>query len=138
MSFPWIDAAGALGGFLFSTACIPMAMKTWRLGRGIGTPRSTIWTFIGATLLTSIYLVGKVGQWQPATLFLESEVASWCVVAWFEYFPRKPRHDPTRYAFDPRDMEFCTRPAHESGPCNGYPRRDCPMTIEVRKRFYPD
>ncbi len=118
-----IEVAGSLGGFLFATACIPMAVKTIRAGRDIGNPISTIWTFVGATLLFSIYLIAKTGIDNAPSIFLVTEFVCWSIAAWYHYFPRfdwdhiVPKHT---------HIGFCTRDDGHEGPCNGWARHTCP------------
>ncbi len=163
----WIDALGTGGALMFAASCIPLAWKTWRQGKGLGTPLGTVWMFTGATVLFTTYLALKVGAIQGPTLISGSEAVAWLVVLFYEYFPRQideitgskwedffaqvdvrdhplcdhmgcgPRyHGGACRAYYAEDL--CIRPHHETGPCNGYPRRDCPMTATVQKEFYPD
>lgn len=83
-----IDLIGAAGSILFATACVPVAWATWRLGRSVGTPVSTVWTFVLATLLFTIYLAAKVGVTQIPTVLLFIEFVCWGVALKFHYFPR--------------------------------------------------
>ncbi|MDR5728822.1 MAG: hypothetical protein RB191_15475 [Terriglobia bacterium] len=140
-----IGIIGAVGSLLFGAACAPMAWKTLKSGHGIGTPEWTIWIFVAATLLFGVYMVDKVGAWQVPTLVIFFEAVCWLIALWYEYFPRGgvgPEQDMWE-SFFPRNrkiptLEYCTRPHHGEGPCNGFPRKDCPMTDAAREMFgYP-
>ena len=159
-----VDAIGTIGALMFAASCIPLAWKTCRAGKSLGTPRQTVWMFCGATVIFTLYLALKVGLLQGSTLISGSEAVAWLIVLFYEYFPNdlfipiemyKVADDIVSVNRMWRDGDQipiawgkphptyavwgdCVRPHHEEGPCNGYPRRDCPMTDEVRKHFYPD
>ncbi len=123
----FLYALGTVGAVLFATACVPMAWKTFKLGRDIGTPLSTIWTFVLATLLFGIYLVGTIGLNVPTGMVV-IEFFCWSLALWYHYFPRP---DWTKlFEFE----TVCTRPNHVESPCNGLPRVDCPGYAEWARR----
>lgn len=85
-----IDFIGAAGAVLFATACFPMAWKTVKIGKSIGTPAATVWTFVGATFSFGVYLGAKVGWYEVPTILIYSEFLCWSTALWYHYFPRKP------------------------------------------------
>lgn len=128
MSFSLIDAIGTAGSLMFAASCTPLAWKTWKAGKALGTPRDTVWMFTGATVLFTTYLALKVGALQGPTLISGSEAVAWLVVLWYEYFPRSvPKHPQQT-----RDVEDCTREPWHNGPCNGHPRVVCQTNARLK------
>lgn len=78
---------GAVGGLLFMFACLPMAYKTIKSGQAVVTDRLTIWTFVSALLTFGTYLVSVTGLWNVPSISMIIELLSWCVVAFYSYFP---------------------------------------------------
>jgi hypothetical protein len=85
----WIDVIGSAGALLFAASCGPLAWKTWKAGRSLGTPTDVVWSFCGATFLFTLYLALKVGCIQGPTVISFSELISWLVILWYQYFPRR-------------------------------------------------
>lgn len=111
-----LNAIGSIGFILFATACVPMAWKTMRSGEAVVKDRSTIWTFVAATGLVTIYLFGLAGFNFPTFLSLV-EVICWGIVARYSYFPRLSGRTI--------NVGYCTRDEGHEGPCNGWPRHTC-------------
>lgn len=128
-----IDAIGSFGAFLFATACVPMAWETFKLGKSVGTPAVTVWTFVGATASFGVYLGAKVGWTQIPTLLVYVEFICWTLALWYHYFPR-PDYLPCCDHRD--DVQDCTRDSWHDGPCNGYPRVVCRANIEKKMTGY--
>lgn len=108
---------GTIGNALFCWACISMALATVKRGRDIGTPLSTMWTFLFANASFGAYLFGTFGL---HLLFVVSlvETACWLIALWYHYRPRMP----VGFAL----IGFCKREDRHEGPCNGWPRETCP------------
>ena len=81
------ELIGLVGGAIFAVGCVPMAYKTWRAGRSLGTPLETQWLLFWGCVLYSIYLFGAFGMQLPFW-FLVIEVVSWGVALVYYYFPR--------------------------------------------------
>jgi len=83
-----VNLVGALGGLLFVFACLPMAYATVKKGAAAVTDRTTIWTFVCATILFGAYLIAKTGFWNVPSMSIGVETICWSIVAWYSYFPR--------------------------------------------------
>lgn len=126
---------GAIANLLFSIACISMAWKTWRSGRDIGTPLSTMWTFFFfANAMFGVYLFGTFG---PHWLFANAvvETLCWKLALWYHYFPRDIYKQTARTILKRPTpwlpVGVCQREAGHPGPCNGIPKRNCPAWDET-------
>lgn len=82
------ELIGIIGGALFAAGCIPMAYKTWKLGRDLGTPLETQWLLFLACMFYSVYLFGEFGYSHLPFWFLAIEVLCWGIAVWYHYWPR--------------------------------------------------
>lgn len=127
------ELIGIIGGALFAAGCIPMAFKTWKLGRDLGTPLETQWLLFLACMFYSVYLFGEFGYTHLPFWFLAIEVLCWGIAVWYHYFPRTGRSIDTiledvigEWPVDTNGVvEDCTRQHGHAGPCNGWPLPGC-------------
>lgn len=118
-------ALGLLANVLFSIACITMAWKTLRAGADIGTPLSTMWSFLIANASYGAFLFGTFGMhWLFANAVVET--VCWYIALHYHYWPRAV---PVRSMDASGGMALflhrCTRPSPHEGACNGLPRHEC-------------
>jgi hypothetical protein len=84
-----IKLLGLLGGFCFAYCGVPAAYATWRAGKSVGTPVSIAWMiFLGAVFMY-LYLTASYGLDLILTLNYFIEAASWGLIVFYHYFPRK-------------------------------------------------
>lgn len=85
-----IEIIGLVGGGLFAAGCVPMAWRTWKAGRDLGTPSSTMHLLFAALVFYCLYLFLGFGAQLPFW-FLVIELICWGVALWYHYFPRDQR-----------------------------------------------
>lgn len=80
---------GLIGGTCFAWCGVPVALATWRAGKSVGTPVSVALLILTGGLSMFAYLLLSYGlDWLLAGNYLV-EVASWAVVAWYHFLPRR-------------------------------------------------
>lgn len=143
MNLFW-EIIGTVGSILFATACVPMAWKTIRTGGDIGNPISTIWTFVGATLLFGAYLTESLGLTIPV-LMLWLEFACWSTALWYHYFPRRQDESLAGLIYIAHNgvcttdlLRECSRETRHDGPCNGLPRPSCILHQGDATVYFPN
>lgn len=80
---------GAIGGIAFACCGVPVAWATLRAGKSVGTPVSIALFCILGSLATYAYLLLTYGFNPLLTANYSVEFATWAVVAWYHFFPRR-------------------------------------------------
>lgn len=88
-----MTALGIIGGICFAWCGVPAAWSTFKAGRSIGTPVTVAWLILVGAVAMYLYLLATYGLNWLLTVNYSVEAASWAVVVWFHYLPRKRTHE---------------------------------------------
>lgn len=84
-----IKLLGILGGLFFSYCGVPAAWATFKAKRSVGVPIGTAWMIVLGGICMYSYMTLSYGLDWILTINYAVEVASWAVIVWYHYFPKK-------------------------------------------------
>jgi hypothetical protein len=84
-----INILALIGGFCFAYCGVLPAIATAKAGKSVGTPVAIAWMIVVGAVAMYFYLLAEYGFNFLLTINYFVEAASWAVIVFYHYFPRR-------------------------------------------------